>query len=115
MSWFETIQGIITLAISGVTLISAVVGLGIKLYGALKELIKNKNWLKVMVIADAAMKEAEASGKEGKDKKNQVIDAVAAACKELGIECDLGALSNYIDECIAFVNDITTLTNAPKE
>ncbi len=115
MSWFETIQGIITLAISGVTLISTIVGLGIKLYGAFKELIKNKNWLKVITIADAAMKEAEASGKAGKDKKDQVIDVVTAACKEMGITCDLEALSNYIDECIAFVNDINNLANSSKK
>ena len=51
------------------------------------------------------LQDGEKMGKEGKDKKAQVIAAVEAACKELAIECDLTALSEYIDQCIAFVNN----------
>jgi hypothetical protein len=60
----------------------------------------------IMNMADAAMKEAEASGKSGADKKQMVIDAVKAGCKAAGVNMDLfiDQLSDYIDQTIAFVN-----------
>ena len=61
-----------------------------------------------MSMADAAMKEAEASGKAGADKKQMVIDAVKASCKAAGVNLDLfiDQLSDYIDQTIKFVNDM---------
>lgn len=55
------------------------------------------------------MKEAEASGKSGADKKEMVMDAVKAACKSQGLDLDsfLDQLSAYIDQTITFVNSMT--------
>jgi hypothetical protein len=62
----------------------------------------------IMEIADAAMNEAERSGKTGADKKQMVIDAVKAGCKAAGINLDLfiDQLSDYIDSSISFVNNM---------
>jgi hypothetical protein len=62
----------------------------------------------IMEMADAAMKEAEKSGKSGADKKQMVIDAVKAGCKAAGINLDLfiDQLSDYIDSSISFVNNM---------
>lgn len=105
MNWIETTQGIITLITGACALMGTITGLAIKLYSAFKKIKGDKNWQKIIELADAAMTEAEKSGKEGKDKKAQVIAVVEATCKELEIECDLTALSEYIDECIDFVNN----------
>lgn len=104
MNWIETTQGIITLVSSGLVLLGTIIGLAIKLADAIKTIGKNKDWMKIIKIADAAMTEAEKTGKAGADKKAMVIAAVEAACKEMGVECDLSALNAYIDECIGFVN-----------
>lgn len=106
MNWLETTQGIITLISSGVVLLGTLIGLGVNLYKAIKEVVKNKDWAKIVKIADAAMIAAEAAGKSGADKKAMVIEAVEAGCKELGITVDLTQLSTYIDECIAFANSL---------
>lgn len=62
-----------------------------------------------MSMADSAMKEAEASGKTGADKKQMVIDSVKAGCKSAGLDVDafLDQLSAYIDQSISFVNSVT--------
>lgn len=108
MSWIETTQGIITLISSGIVLIGAICGLGINLYKAMKQVIKNKDWGTIIKIADAAMTAAEQSGKSGADKKKLVIEAVEKSCKELNISFDFEQLSNYIDECIEFANKINS-------
>lgn len=104
MNWIETTQGILTLVASGIAVFGTITGLAIKLADAFKKLKANKNWLKIIDIADSAMCEAEKTLKSGKDKKAQVIAAVEGACKELGIDCDLSELDKYIDDCIGFVN-----------
>lgn len=102
-----------------ITLLAGLVGLigtGISTYFAIKAVIeKNKGksladiWELVMVIADNAMKAAEASGKKGADKKKMVIDAVNAAALAAGIDVSpfTEQLSAYIDQTIAFVNDFS--------
>lgn len=106
MTWLETTQGIITLIASGVALLGTILTLCVNLYNALKEVVKNKEWNKIIKLADAAMTAAEKSDKSGADKKQMVIEAVQAGCKELGISVDLCKLSEYIDECIDFANKI---------
>ena len=92
---------------------------GIGAYFAIKNWIKvtkNKNaqeiWAMVMEMADAAMKEAEKSCKTGADKKAMVIDSVKASCKAAGLDLDLfiDQLSDYIDQTISFVNDMSKKT-----
>mgnify|MGYP003554946313 FL=1 len=111
----NTVQEIIALVTGLCGLISA----GISAYFAIKNWIavtKNKNaqeiWAMVMEMADAAMKEAEKSCKTGADKKAMVIDSVKASCKAAGLDLDLfiDQLSDYIDQTISFVNDMSKKT-----
>ena len=111
----NTVQEIIALVTGLCGLISA----GIGAYFAIKnwiKVIKNKNaqeiWAMIMEMADAAMKEAERSCKTGADKKKMVIESVKASCKAAGLDLDLfiDQLSDYIDQTISFVNDMSKKT-----
>ncbi len=107
--WLTTANGIVTL----ITGLIGLIGTGIGAYYAIKNwitVLKTKSsqeiWSMIMNMADAAMKEAEASGKSGADKKQMVIDAVKADCKAAGVDMDtfIDQLSDYIDQTISFVN-----------
>ena len=109
MDWITTANGIITL----ITGLVGLLGTGIGTYFAIKNWItvfKTKNaqevWTLIMEMADAAMKEAEASMKDGETKKQMVMDSVKAGCKAAGVDADLfiEQLSDYIDSTIKFVN-----------
>ena len=111
----NTVQELIALVTGLCGLISA----GIGAYFAIKNWIaatKNKNaqeiWAMIMEIADAAMKEAEKSCKTGADRKTMVIESVKASCKAAGLDLDLfiDQLSDYIDQTISFVNDMSKKT-----
>ena len=111
----NTVQEIIALVRGVCGLVSA----GIGAYFAIKNWIavtKNKNaqeiWAMIMEIADTAMKEAEKSCKTGADKKTMVIESVKASCKAAGLDVDLfiDQLSDYIDQTISFVNDMSKKT-----
>ena len=111
----NTVQEIIALVPGLCGLVSA----GIGAYFAIKNWIKvtkNKNaqeiWAMIMEMADAAMKEAERSCKTGADKKKMVIESVKASCKAAGLDLDLfiDQLSDYIDQTISFVNDMSKKT-----
>ena len=107
----NTANGIITL----ITGLVGLIGTGIGVYFAIKnwiKLVKEKNaseiWTIIMSMADAAMKEAEASQKSGEDKKKMVLDSVNAACKSAGLDMSLflDQLNTYIDQTISFVNQM---------
>lgn len=109
--WITTANGIITL----ITGLLGLIGTGIGAFFAIKNwvnVLKTKNaqeiWAMIMNMADAAMKEAEASIKSGEDKKKMVIDAVKAGCKSAGVDIEIfiDQLSDYIDQTISFVNDM---------
>lgn len=111
----NTVQELIALVTGLCGLISA----GIGAYFAIKNWIaatKSKNaqeiWAMIMEVADAAMKEAEKSYKTGADKKAMVIESVKASCKAAGLDLDLfiDQLSDYIDQTINFVNDMSKKT-----
>ena len=111
----NTVQVIIAL----VTGLCGLVSAGIGAYFAIKNWIKvtkNKNaqeiWAMIMEMTDAAMKEAERSCKTGADKKKMVIASVKASCKAAGLDLDLfiDQLSDYIDQTISFVNDMSKKT-----
>lgn len=98
-----------------VTGILGLIGTGVGVFFAVKNFItslRGKNakevWALIQNIADAAMKEAEATGKKGEDKKAQVIEAVKAGCKAASINADefMDQLSDYIDQAITFANSI---------
>lgn len=109
MDWITTANGLIAL----VTGLAGLIGTGIGAFFAVKAFVKSlkqKNlaeiWALVQEMADAAMKQAEESGKKGADKKRMVIDSVKASCKAAGIDVDafVEQLADYVDQTIAFVN-----------
>ena len=99
-----------------ITLIAGLLGLiptAIAAYFAIKNFIEvtkerssKEIWALIMSLADAAMKEAEQSLKDGESKKQMVIDSVKVGCKSAGIDLDMfiDQLSDYIDDTIDFVN-----------
>ena len=108
--WPSTVEGwvgLISLIIGLIGAIVALVPTVIKLVKTAKELVKNRQWKKIIDIADAAMEAAEESKQSGEDKKAMVIAAVKAGCIEAQIELDeelLDNLSKYIDETINWYN-----------
>ena len=111
MDWITTANGIITL----ITGLVGLIGTGIGTYFAIKNwitVLKTKNsqeiWTLIMEMADAAMKEAEASLEDGETKKQIAMDSVKASCKAAGLDAELfiDQLSDYIDSTIKFVNDM---------
>ena len=109
--WITTANGIITL----ITGLIGLIGTGIGAYYAVKNwitVLKTKNsqeiWAMIMEIADAAMAEAEKTGKSGADKKQMVIETVKASCKAAGVNLDvfIEQLGNYIDDAIKFANNL---------
>ena len=120
IEFLQTAEGVISLISSLVLLISTGVGAFFAIKGwvkAFKEKDAKEKWALIMEIADAAMKEAEKSGASGADKKTMVIDAVKAGCKAAGIDVDsfIDQLADYIDQTIAFVNDMKTKTAKKKQ
>ena len=109
---FETVQEIIAL----VTGLCGLVSAGISAFFAIKGWVKafkekdaKEKWALIMEMADAAIKEAEKSGASGADKKTMVVNSVKASCKAAGVNLDafIDQLSDYIDQTIAFVNDMS--------
>lgn len=109
MEWLGTVQQILSLIVA----LAGLIGTGISTYFAIKAVIeKNKGkslaeiWTLLMAMTDEAMKAAEASGKAGADKKQMVMDTVAASAKAAGLDLSLFTkqLSDYIDQTVAFVN-----------
>ena len=110
--FLKTAEGVISFIVA----LGGLIGTGISTYFAIKAVIeKNKGksakeiWALIMKVADEAMKSAEASGKAGADKKQMVIDAVNAAALAAGIDVSpfTEQLGAYIDQTIAFVNDLS--------
>ena len=111
VNWLTTAQGVLSLITGLVGLLGTAVGA----FFAIKNFIaatKTKNaseiWTIIMSMADAAMKEAEASQKSGETQKQMVLDSVNAACKSAGLDMSLflDQLNTYIDQTISFVNQM---------
>jgi len=112
MEWLQTAEGVISLIVALFGLISAGVGAFFAIRSFVKSL-KGKSASEVfkllLSMTDEAMKAAEASGKSGADKKKMVIDAITAAAISANIDIApfMAQLSDYIDQTIKFVNDMT--------
>ena len=116
-------DGFLSTANSVIVLITGLFGLlsaGVGAFFAVKSFIKaakdksaKEIWALIVNMADAAMKQAEASQASGADKKKMVIEAVKAGCKAEGLDIDvfLDQLSAYIDQCIKFFNDMNKSAN----
>lgn len=112
MDWINTAQGLIALITGLVGLITT----GVGAFFTIKAFIKNmkeksakEQWTIIMTAADAAMKEAEQSGKTGAEKKTMVMQMVNKACEAAGLDISLflTQLDAYIDQTITFVNGMT--------
>ena len=101
-----------------ISLLTGLVGLisaGITAYFAVKTFIKSLKdkksteiWNLIMVVADAAMKEAEASQLDGEGKKQLVMDTVKAGLEAAGLDITdfIDQLSKYIDDTIKFTKEM---------
>jgi hypothetical protein len=110
------IREILALVISFISLAST----GVTAYFAIKTFVQsfkdkksNEIWNLVMTIADAAMKEAEASQLDGESKKKLVMDTVKAGAEASGLDITafLTQLDLYIDQTIDFVNKMKNAKN----
>lgn len=111
MDWITNAEALIALITGLIGLITA----GVTAFISVKKVIKaNKGkslkeiWALIMKIADKAIIEAEKSALSGADKKQMAINIVNVSAKEAGIDITpfTEQLSTYIDECIAFVNNM---------
>ena len=111
MEWITTVNGLIAL----ITALFGLIGTGVGAFFAIKNFVKvlkqkNKSeaWALIMSMADAAMKDAEKSGKSGAEKKEMVVSALKAGCTAAGLDITefLDTLSTYIDQAIKFANDL---------
>ena len=99
--------GLILMFLGLVGSIAALIPTAIKLFKALKEIVKNKNWQKILELADNAMELAEITSLHGSDKRDLVINTVRKGCSELDIELNEELVENlikYIDESIQWLN-----------
>lgn len=113
--WPTTVEGwigLVSLIVGLIGAIAALIPVAIKLFKALKEIVKNKNWSKIKDIAKAAMTTVEDyhkshPGMSSDDKLNMALDIIQAGCKEIGVEIDdatLENLVNYIKQTINWFN-----------
>ena len=100
----EVAQGIMELIYVGVGILTTGIPLAIAIIALFKGKNKNQIWNMIMTIADAAIIEAEQSGKSGASKKQMVMDAVAAGLRTQGIEIAPfeQQLESYIESCVEF-------------
>lgn len=119
MDWITNANQIVVL----ITSLAGLIGTGVGTFFAIRNWIKatkEKNakeiWAIIMEMADAAIKEAEKSGAVNTEKKAMVINSVKASCKAAGLDIDLfiDQLSDYIDQTIKFVNDMTKKAKVAK-
>lgn len=109
---------LITLICGLIGAVGALIPTLVKLFNALKEIVKNKNWEKIIKIAYKAVEEAEKTGKSGAEKKEIAIAAVKAGCAEAGIELDVeqaNKLADYIDELIEYFNNMSDASKVGKK
>ena len=112
MDWITPAQQLVALITALIGLIGTGIGAYFTIRGyikAAKEKSKKEIWNTITTAADAAIKQAEESGKSGADKKQMVIDIVKASCEAAGLDISLfiDQLGAYIDDCIKFVNDVS--------
>ena len=108
--WPTSVEGWVGLILMFLGLIGSIAALiptAIKLFKALKEIVKNKNWQKILELADNAMELAEITSLHGSDKRDLVINTVRKGCSELDIELNEELVENlikYIDDSIQWLN-----------
>lgn len=94
MEWAKLIIAIL----SG---IATCVPLAIKLVNVIRDLYKEKNWSKLVVIVSNFMAEAEALYSDGASKRDYVINSVMAISKTIDYPVDRDMLGELIDSLVA--------------
>lgn len=108
----EQIITLVTLIAGLVGAIAALVPSLIKLFKALKEIVKNKNWQALKDIAKVAMQEVEKHYRANpsmtsKQKLDMAIDLIIEGAKEINVEIDeatIESLIEYIEKTIKWAN-----------
>ena len=93
MEWLELILAIL----SG---IATCIPLAIKLVNVIRDLYKEKNWSKLIVIVNNFITEAETLYQDGASKKEYVINSVMAISKTIDYPVDKEMLSELIDSLV---------------
>ena len=91
MEWYEII---IAIAVG----LSVVIPLGINLYKWIKNVIKEKNWPKLVEFVASLMKEAEVAFDNGASRKEWVLRMVESASKTIDYPVDMEKISKLIDD-----------------
>lgn len=119
--WPSTVEGwigLITLFIGLISALAALVPTVITLGKKIKELVAEKNWLKIMKLAKAATEAAEKTGGSSEEKEKMAVEIIKAECEELQIEIDeetLNKLISYIKELIEYFNSMTKASKEGKK
>ena len=85
--------------------ISVIVPLAIKYYNAIKALIKEKNYVKILDIMRGAATEAEKLYESGAERREYVLNIIKVSCDNLKVDYD----EKRFDE------ELTKLIDATKE
>jgi hypothetical protein len=102
MEWLDILKLILAI-ISGV---ATCIPLVVKLVKYIKELAKEKNWGKLVVIVSNFMAEAETLFPDGASKKDYVINSVMAISKTIDYPVDKEILGELIDNLTKLSNKI---------
>lgn len=112
MDWITTANGLIALITGLVGLITT----GVTAYFAIKAWVKATKdksaqdlWGMIQEVAKTAIDEVEHSDITGSEnKKDAAMEIVKKSCKAAGLEIDnfIDQLSEYIDNCVKFYNDM---------
>lgn len=81
--------------------ISVIVPLGIKYFKAIKTIIKEKNYAKILEIMKDAAVEAEKLYKDGAEKRTYVLDLLKVSCENLKVEYDEARFDEELTKFIA--------------
>lgn len=93
----ENWTGVILSILSGVL---TAIPLVIKLVEYIRKTIQEKNWTNVIQIVLKLMEEAEKNYSTGAEKKQYVMDSIAAIKDTLNCEVDMDAISAMIDSIV---------------
>ena len=86
--------------------ISVIVPLAVKYYNAIKSLIKEKNYIKILDILRDAAAEAEKLYENGAEKREYVLNIVKVSCDNLKVEYDEKRFDEELTKLIVATKEI---------
>jgi hypothetical protein len=102
----ENATAIISLIITLIGLVSALIPVIIKLVSVFKKLAKEKNWQKIVSAVYSAIVEAEKLSITGAEKKEFVLKTIKTFCTNLEIDFPEDEVSALIDSLITITKEI---------